>query len=71
MDFGSALVIPPPPGEVVDLSGAMTAGQKRVLIVYIIGLVLATITIVLRLYTRLAIVRKMGLDDCTLRLLSE
>lgn len=56
-------LMPAPDGETPDFYG--TSGlQVTILVVYITTSVLATIGLIVRLYTNVFLIRKLGLDAC-------
>jgi hypothetical protein len=57
-------LMPVPPGETADFNvHHITTTQAQFIIAYAVTLALATISLVMRLYTRIFIIRAFGLDD--------
>lgn len=57
-------VVPPPPGVTVDLNKMEPQAEGfRVMTGILMGA--ATVFVVLRLYTRLFVIRGLGMEDCT------
>lgn len=57
--------MPAPEGETVDFYGTSDL-QVTILVVYITTSVLATVGLILRLYTGARLIRNLGLDACEL-----
>lgn len=55
-------VMPPPAGMQSNFDGS-TYLQHTLIVVYSVTFAIATLTLVLRLYTRVAIIRGLGLDE--------
>ncbi|KAK2803573.1 hypothetical protein FQN51_003335 [Onygenales sp. PD_10] len=60
--MSSLTLAPPPEGVVPDFDG-MSSVQRRFIVVYAATLLVATIALVCRIYTRLAINKQFGIDD--------
>lgn len=58
-------LMPAPEGETVDFYGTSDL-QVTILVVYITTSVLATVGLILRLYTGARLIRNLGLDACEL-----
>jgi hypothetical protein len=56
----------PPVGVTADFSLARTPVQEQFILVYSITFGIAILLLVLRLYTRICLVRSVGYDDCML-----
>lgn len=63
-DLGMVGVMPAPPGLRANFVDPPWNG-KSLEILGIVCLIVSTIFVVMRLYTRFVILRKVGLDDCT------
>ena len=56
----------PPPGVVPDYDNPARNGVSKLFIIIPLLMAIATIMVLLRLYTRRFIVKKLGADDCKL-----
>lgn len=61
--------MPPPDGVVPDFSLTRTSVQQEFILTYAITLGIAIVLVLLRLYTRLFLLKSFGLDDCRCRTL--
>lgn len=59
-------IIPAPAGYVVNLEDPQRRGEAVITWVGCIGMVIATTLLLIRLYTKLFIVKKIASDDCEL-----
>lgn len=57
-------IVPTPTGYVVDLENPQRRGEAVIIWVGIVGLVVATILLVIRAYTKVVLVKKVASDDC-------
>lgn len=60
--------MPPPDGVVPDFSLTRTSVQQKFIVTYAITLGIAILLVLLRLYTRLFLLKSFGLDDCKFKL---
>lgn len=59
-------VEPPPPGQVANFVNPYSDGYK-IIVVNVVMLLFSSIVTGMRLFTRVYIVKGMGLDDCMLQ----
>lgn len=55
--------MPPPPGVTPNFNGSRTELQNQTIVVNSVMIALSTFVLALRLHTRIAICRTIGLDD--------
>ena len=67
MDPNLIPALAPPAGEIPDFHSPMSSAQRSVIVASVVTLSIASLALVLRMYTRALIVRKISLDDCTLK----
>ncbi|KAL1594363.1 hypothetical protein SLS60_010123 [Paraconiothyrium brasiliense] len=56
-------IVPPPTGYVVDLENPQRRGEAVITWVGIVGMVIATTLLLIRVYTKLVVVKKLASDD--------
>ena len=57
-------IVPAPDGYVVDLQHPQRRGEAIITWVGIVGMVIATILLMIRAYTKIMLVKKLSSDDC-------
>lgn len=62
-------ILPPPPGYIVDLDNPQRRGQNLIPWIGIVGLVIATALLIVRVYTKAVLAKKITSDDCGFPLL--
>ena len=56
--------MPPPAGVTPDFSGRRTELQDKTIVIFSVMTALSSVFILLRVYTRVFLVKTFGLDDC-------
>jgi hypothetical protein len=57
-------IVPAPAGYLVDLDNPQRRGQTIITCIGVLGMLIATMLLVIRAYTKLVFVKKVSLDDC-------
>lgn len=57
-------IVPAPLGYLVDLQNPQRRGEALITWVGIIGMVIATALLLVRVYTKVVLVKKISADDC-------
>lgn len=60
-------IVPAPAGYVVDLENPQRRGEAIITWVGIIGMIIATVLLVIRAFTKLVVVKALASDDCEFR----
>lgn len=64
MDLANTPALQPPPGLTPNLVNPTSAFQQMLVAIYVTSLILTSIVVPLRLYTKIFIVKSWALEDC-------